>query len=814
MTDVPIQPRAAATAPVGTDPGHDLAAWADRGDRAALERALAAATGPAYAQAYRLLGRAADAEDAAQEALVQMVRAARNFDRSKPFRPWLAGFVHHACCRLLRSDRRRRRRENEVAVDPVLPAAPDEPAIDADVVRAAVQTLPDTLRAAVELHYFAGLSQSDTANALRIGVSACTMRLARARDRLRDELRRRGVTATPADALGVLLVPSPALQAPNLAAHISAQAAAHALPATTIPLTPLQSGALLMSQHPVACSVTLAALALATATPFALMASDAAPMAPPAMAPASATAAAPAYAWSPQAQTMLPYLDPAAGFRLAIDLHGMRPDLLKTNPFSLLTEPAMAPVLDAWRHQLAIISPGGGTDLALSACADGTGVVVACNYRLDETVPAQRILWMMDAGDETIRQWHHLTDPVHFEPPRMVGPFTGQIGYQLNNEVIFGGIDQAHDRIGLGSPAWLLAQSAAPAPPAPPAPIWYRFDAGKLFARYAELAGPTGDPFNLESLMPHWRTMRPVVEGKAWVATQGPGSRLESSVVFSGIAPLSPLELLLEPFGKLRNSLTSYCSAPMRRPTLGIPPSPDAIATFALGIDVPLPPLHRAVDPVTALIEEAWSGDAALDIRPGAPLPKAALACGLRPGVDGGQVLNTLAGMLGGTVTAGITPTATAMVLGGTLTLVAYPDRIIATFNADPGEWPGMATATAPAAVTGQAATAECSAMIDFPAIVRAWGPLAGLVLSPEQAKSVPPLPLLIAHLPVWRGAWNATGDGCTVTEDGLPLFNLMIAGATLATTLNVDPVTEAAGRPAAQPQSGTTPAPTKPDNF
>ncbi len=810
MTDTPIQPSVTSRAPIGqdpgTDPGRDLAAWADHADRPALERALAAATAPAYAQAYRLLGRAADAEDAAQEAMVQMVRGARNYDHSKPFHPWLAALVHHACCRLLRSDRRRRRRENEVAVDPVLPATPEEPAVDADLVRAAVQTLPDTLRAAVELHYFAGLSQSDTANALRIGVSACTMRLARARDRLRDELRRRGVTATPADALGVLLVPPTALPAPltaHLAAHIAAQAAANTLPATTIALTPLQTGALFMAHHPIACALTVTMLAIATATPFALMASDAAP------------ATAPATTWSPQAQTLLPYLDPAAGFRLGIDLQGVRPDLLKTKPFSLLTEPAMAPVLEAWRHQLAVLSPGGGTDLAFSACADGTGVVVDCNYRLDESPPAQRIMWLMDVGDATMQQWHRLTDGAHFEKPRTLGPFNGQIGYQLNNEVVFGGIDEEHHRIALGSPAWLQTQSATPAAPSPPAPIWYRLDAGRIFARIAELAGPTGDPFNLENQLPHWRTMRPVVEGKAWVATQGPDSRMESSVVFSGMAPLSAMQLLLPPLGKLRNSLTSYYSAPMRRPTLGIPPSADAITNFALGIDVPAPPLHRTADPIAALIEDTWSGDAALEIRPGMPLPKAALAYGLRPGVDGGQVLNTLAGMLGGAVTAGATPpTATALVGGGNLTLVAYPDRIIATFNANPGEWPGLATATAPAAVTGQAAPAECSAMIDFPAVVRAWGPLAGLVLSPEQAKSVPPLPLLIAHLPVWRAEWNSTHDGCIVTEHGMPIFNFLIGGDSLASTMLVNPVAEAAGSSAAQSPSGTTPAATKPDNF
>ncbi|MFM2090241.1 MAG: hypothetical protein RLZZ127_730 [Planctomycetota bacterium] len=125
----------------------DLAAWADRGDRAALDRVLAWAAPRAWAQAVRLLP-PCDAEDACQEAAVLLIRDARRHDRSRPLGPWWAVIVHRACLRVLR------RRRATVPADPALPAPDPGPGVDAALVRRLVAALPEHERAAVALHYF------------------------------------------------------------------------------------------------------------------------------------------------------------------------------------------------------------------------------------------------------------------------------------------------------------------------------------------------------------------------------------------------------------------------------------------------------------------------------------------------------------------------------------------------------------------------------------------------------------------------------------------------------------------------------------
>jgi RNA polymerase sigma-70 factor, ECF subfamily len=61
--------------------------------QAALDEVLRSSLDRAYTHARRLLGNAADADDAVQEALLQLVRTAARFDGRIPFCAWLARLV-------------------------------------------------------------------------------------------------------------------------------------------------------------------------------------------------------------------------------------------------------------------------------------------------------------------------------------------------------------------------------------------------------------------------------------------------------------------------------------------------------------------------------------------------------------------------------------------------------------------------------------------------------------------------------------------------------------------------------------------------
>jgi RNA polymerase sigma factor (sigma-70 family) len=209
------------------------------GDTTILDALLAEHLDRSYTQARRLLGNDSSAEDAVQEAYVQLVRTSSRYDGSIPFAAWLGRLVHGASLHVMRSSGRRSRHER-VAREraPQSTALGESTEEESSAVRDAVRELPERYRSTVDLHYFAGLSQRDTAKALGLSEDAVAMRLHRAREFLRSLLARRGV-ALGGGAILIALGSTPSYAAPaTLAASstqlISALAAGSAIPKTTL----------------------------------------------------------------------------------------------------------------------------------------------------------------------------------------------------------------------------------------------------------------------------------------------------------------------------------------------------------------------------------------------------------------------------------------------------------------------------------------------------------------------------------------------------------------------------------------------------
>jgi RNA polymerase sigma factor (sigma-70 family) len=123
----------------------------------------------AYGLAYRILRDAALAEDAVQEAFLQIWRSAGSFEpeRAKAS-TWLLTFVHRRSVDLVRREERRRTAPAESAPEPSS-AGPDETVVArsrAEIVRAALKGLPADQREAIELAYYGGLTQSELAERL------------------------------------------------------------------------------------------------------------------------------------------------------------------------------------------------------------------------------------------------------------------------------------------------------------------------------------------------------------------------------------------------------------------------------------------------------------------------------------------------------------------------------------------------------------------------------------------------------------------------------------------------------------------------
>ena len=144
------------------------------GDLRAFESLYDRYAATVFGLALRMLGDREAAEDAVQEIFWRVWRRLGSFDRSRAFAPWLMGIAHNYCIDELR---RRRVRPQPVYEDddhPILSDIPDdvdvgEAAILAEqrqMVREALNQLPEEQRQALLLAYFGGLTQQEIAGRL------------------------------------------------------------------------------------------------------------------------------------------------------------------------------------------------------------------------------------------------------------------------------------------------------------------------------------------------------------------------------------------------------------------------------------------------------------------------------------------------------------------------------------------------------------------------------------------------------------------------------------------------------------------------
>lgn len=179
------------------------------------------------------VGDAHAAEDCFQATFLVLVRRARFLGRDRPLGPWLFGVARRVCQRARVAAARRAKYERLAAVPADAAAAARlEPDV-AVLVHAEVGRLPRALRAVAVLCDLAGLTYQEAAD--RLGVPQATVRgrLARARERLRRGLGRKGIGADVLPAIPVL-VPHELLSRTAEAAAVMAGRATGTVPATIL----------------------------------------------------------------------------------------------------------------------------------------------------------------------------------------------------------------------------------------------------------------------------------------------------------------------------------------------------------------------------------------------------------------------------------------------------------------------------------------------------------------------------------------------------------------------------------------------------
>jgi len=154
-------------------------------DRVEFERFFAAVSGPLVGQAYVMTGDTQEAQDLAQEALVQ---AWRNWARIRDYDDpgaWARRVLHNlAVSRWRRAKLRRRHEACEVVAQ-----APVAEEAHVDLV-GALARLPVRQRRAVVLHDVVGLTAEEVGAEMRAPASTVRMWLHRAHRRLEEEMSR------------------------------------------------------------------------------------------------------------------------------------------------------------------------------------------------------------------------------------------------------------------------------------------------------------------------------------------------------------------------------------------------------------------------------------------------------------------------------------------------------------------------------------------------------------------------------------------------------------------------------------------------
>ncbi|MCX7701622.1 MAG: sigma-70 family RNA polymerase sigma factor, partial [Gemmataceae bacterium] len=181
----------------------------------------------------RILRQAADADDAFQAVFVLLARKASSIARPELLANWLYGVALRTAWEARRRQQRQRRLEQPLADQAVaadrIPDLFDWRAIlDREISR-----LPDKYRAPVVLCELQGRSRKEVAQLLGIPEGTLSSRLAAARQRLADRLRRRGVAVTGSALASILAEHGAAdsLAAPLLQAAIHSALNSQATPA-------------------------------------------------------------------------------------------------------------------------------------------------------------------------------------------------------------------------------------------------------------------------------------------------------------------------------------------------------------------------------------------------------------------------------------------------------------------------------------------------------------------------------------------------------------------------------------------------------
>ena len=178
---------------------------AAKGDANAFEALMGTYEKKIYALCLRMMGNPHDGEDAAQEAMLRIWRTMGQYRFESAFSTWIYRVTASCCMDAIR----RRQRQTQPSLEELGEAEGFDPADGGETpheraermetrseIQQAISAVPETMREVFLLRDVHGLSVEETAQALQIAQGTVKSRLARAREKIAAELKRRGAGQT------------------------------------------------------------------------------------------------------------------------------------------------------------------------------------------------------------------------------------------------------------------------------------------------------------------------------------------------------------------------------------------------------------------------------------------------------------------------------------------------------------------------------------------------------------------------------------------------------------------------------------------
>lgn len=583
-----------------------LAHWAQTADQTAIECAVSFAAPLAHAQAVRMLGSTSDADDVTQEALLQLMRSAKRYDPSRPFRAWIAHLTFAAVQRFLRSGRTRRQYEGGFAAETFREEQSEVAMPDANLVllRQALTRLGERDQEAITLYYYSGLSTEDCAKALKLSENAFCVRLHRARERLRKLLPKE------MDAAGVVLGLEAVIKMPIPSLSPTICAKTLALSKGTLPVTTFAA-----TTHALTWPLMIggAALAIGTGAGLAFLQKnkEMSPnivQIPKQEVPSMVSATKPTVWFQGRAGEALKSIDGSSALILTIDIEGLKKHQPGIKPFTLLEEPGAAGLAKAFQKaqffQMASDEEAKPFDEILFRQGLCQGLAVSLDDSSQQ--PGKRM-------DERVRLAFALSvkDPQDW----MEGE-----GKKIIPSNWTGMNPRPWGLIATWSPNNIRQQVAQPQ-----SPVEAHLNYSSLLSAYS-LAGAE-IPGVVRLLGPNWKRASPKASLHVDPDEQG---ILQGQWKVTGTEPLFTQFIPMLP--ELPSQVADWEKNLVIRPgrtlsaSCNLPTTADELGRISVATDLD----PASSEPLVKIL----SGDACLTIRSAAPLPRFSLVLGLKPNAD------------------------------------------------------------------------------------------------------------------------------------------------------------------------------------